>query len=63
MEADASTCAKGGSLCHPFGYLYRRMHFQAHPFIVPRVALKGRASKRIRVMAQPKFITKKYDLA
>ncbi|XP_072755671.1 uncharacterized protein Theg [Anoplolepis gracilipes] len=33
------------------------------PFTVRRAALRGRVSKRIRVMAQPKFITKKYDLA
>ncbi|XP_025987895.2 uncharacterized protein LOC105204613 [Solenopsis invicta] len=36
----------------------------ARPFAVRRAAIRrGRASKRIRVMAQPKFVTKKYDPA
>ncbi|CAL1674885.1 unnamed protein product [Lasius platythorax] len=35
----------------------------ASPFTVRRAALRSRASKRIRVMAQPKFVTKKYDPA
>ncbi|XP_014474145.1 PREDICTED: testicular haploid expressed gene protein-like [Dinoponera quadriceps] len=39
------------------------MNLLAKPFSVRRAALRGRASKRIRVMAQPKFVTKKYDPA
>ncbi|XP_070155916.1 sperm microtubule associated protein 2-like [Polyergus mexicanus] len=35
----------------------------ASPFTVRRAALRSRASKRIRIMAQPKFVTKKYDPA
>ncbi|KAL6265286.1 hypothetical protein P5V15_002066 [Pogonomyrmex californicus] len=35
----------------------------ARPFRVRRAALRGRTSRRIRVMAQPKFVTKKYDPA
>ncbi|KAL0100666.1 hypothetical protein PUN28_019217 [Cardiocondyla obscurior] len=35
----------------------------ACPFTVPRAVLRSRASRRIRVMAQPKFVTKKYDPA
>ncbi|XP_025161323.1 testicular haploid expressed gene protein-like [Harpegnathos saltator] len=35
----------------------------ADPFSVRRAALRCRASKRIRVMAQPKFVTKKYEAA
>ncbi|XP_011862920.1 PREDICTED: testicular haploid expressed gene protein-like [Vollenhovia emeryi] len=38
-------------------------HVLARPFTVPRAARRGRASRRIRVMAQPKFVTKKYDPA
>ncbi|KAL6444592.1 hypothetical protein ACFW04_002005 [Cataglyphis niger] len=33
------------------------------PFTVRRAALRSRATKRIRIMAQPKFLTKKYDPA
>ncbi|XP_050466654.1 uncharacterized protein LOC126859417 [Cataglyphis hispanica] len=33
------------------------------PFTVRRAALRSRATKRIRIMAQPKFLTKKYDAA
>ncbi|XP_018311935.1 testicular haploid expressed gene protein-like [Mycetomoellerius zeteki] len=35
----------------------------ARPFTVRRAILRSRASRRIRVMAQPKFVTKKYDPA
>ncbi|RLU23943.1 hypothetical protein DMN91_004151 [Ooceraea biroi] len=31
------------------------------PFKVPRSALRSRISRRIRIMAQPKYVTKKYD--
>ncbi|XP_076237786.1 testicular haploid expressed gene [Calliopsis andreniformis] len=33
----------------------------SNPFTTRRSALKARASKRIKVMARPKYITKKYD--
>ncbi|XP_029177302.1 testicular haploid expressed gene protein-like [Nylanderia fulva] len=39
------------------------INVSASPFTVRRAALRSRASKRIRVMAQPKFVTKKYDPA
>lgn len=36
---------------------------QPRPYSIRRSALKARASKRIKVMAQPKHVTKKYDPA
>ncbi|XP_032673367.1 uncharacterized protein LOC116845124 [Odontomachus brunneus] len=39
------------------------MNLLTNPFSVRRAALRSRASRRIRVMAQPKFVTKKYDPA
>lgn len=36
-------------------------HFQADPYGIRRSALRGRASKRIKVMARPKHVTKKHD--
>ncbi|XP_011695177.1 PREDICTED: testicular haploid expressed gene protein-like isoform X2 [Wasmannia auropunctata] len=44
-------------------YIDVYMYFQARPFTVPRAVLRSRASRRIRVMAQPKYVTKKYDPA
>ncbi|XP_053973293.1 uncharacterized protein LOC128873620 [Hylaeus volcanicus] len=39
------------------------MNVLINPFSIRRAALKARASKRIRVMARPKHVNKKYDPA
>ncbi|KAG7198239.1 hypothetical protein KM043_005643 [Ampulex compressa] len=39
------------------------MNILPKPFATSRAALRSRASKRIKVMAQPKFLNKKYDPA
>ncbi|XP_076548640.1 testicular haploid expressed gene isoform X2 [Osmia lignaria lignaria] len=39
----------------------KEVHALANPFTISRTALKARASKRIRVMARPKHVSKKYD--
>ncbi|TGZ51039.1 Uncharacterized protein DBV15_00708 [Temnothorax longispinosus] len=52
-------------LARPNWRRYRRTdpNVLARPFTVPRAVRRSRASRRIRVMAQPKFVTKKYDPA
>ncbi|XP_060817329.1 uncharacterized protein LOC132907887 [Bombus pascuorum] len=39
----------------------RNAHILANPYGIRRTALKGRASKRIKAMARPKHVIKKYD--
>ncbi|CAD1480932.1 unnamed protein product [Heterotrigona itama] len=39
----------------------KNVHILADPYGIRRAALKGRASKRIKVMARPKHVTKKHD--
>lgn len=41
----------------------KHVHILPRPYSIRRSALKARASKRIKVMAQPKHVTKKYDPA
>jgi len=64
-DAERRSRALKGSLClFSDTYIDMYMYFQASPFTVRRCAiLKSRASRRTRIMAQPKFVTKKYDPA
>ncbi|XP_017756295.1 PREDICTED: uncharacterized protein LOC108548041 [Eufriesea mexicana] len=39
----------------------RNLNILTNPFSIRRAALKARASKRMKVMARPKHVTKKYD--
>ncbi|XP_076394224.1 testicular haploid expressed gene isoform X2 [Megachile rotundata] len=40
---------------------WKNVHALANPFTTRRAALKAKASKRIKVMARPKYVAKKHD--